>query len=91
MRFPPDANHAGIDVLTLTAIVRECATFEASMAGGIAMDAIRGARDKAMKVVRNPDVTQREADRANGALDVLEHIIEHGFADYKRASEGIGK
>lgn len=91
MRFRPESDYRDIDVLTKAAMVRECAAFEASLSGTVFLRALTEARDDARNIIRSEGVSQRDADRANGALDILEHILEFGVADHRKIALEIGK
>lgn len=84
MRFQPDSDYSDLDVIDRITAARECEFFEAKTGGSIAVSALREARDRAMSVVLGDNVSERDADRARGALDVLNHLLEHGLGDYRR-------
>lgn len=87
MRFRPNARTTTMEPLSRLSVAHVAATFEATEAGEVYLESIREARDRAYAVVRKPDVCQRDADRANGALDVLEGLLEDGLAAHKRVRE----
>jgi hypothetical protein len=65
-----------IERLTLIA---QATGFRESMAGRMLEESLEKERDRAFAAVRRADSTKEQVERANGALDVLEFMLEVGM------------
>lgn len=79
MPFRPNISTAKVSPGERLSLIALAIGFRECLAGEMLADAIVKERDRALAVIRRAESTMEERERANGALDVLEFMLEAGL------------
>ena len=79
----------GVGAIDRLSVMDEAKRFRDGRCGRMLMDAVTNARAGAFGTLRRADSTLEQRERANGALDVLDFLLEEGLRIDDVAARGL--